>query len=127
VGKSMDTSENPFIEHGSFSEIFPTLAEAEITFAEFEGALKKGEGRLDIRENGALQRCGNPKCFRGGYKLSNLLHFMVAEAASEREVDLRCPGDEGTAKRPGRRKCMRSIRGKIKAEYRDRNQKVSKP
>jgi hypothetical protein len=61
-------------------------------------------------------RCGNSRCYRGGYELDLIVHEMVGNREEQREIELHCEGDEGTAKRKVGKSCLRSIKGTIKVK-----------
>jgi hypothetical protein len=72
------------------------------------------------KEQGGMLRCGNPRCYRGGYDIG-----MVGTPAADRPeipVHMHCEGDEGM---PGGRKLGRSCLWSIKGTLRIQNQSLS--
>jgi hypothetical protein len=84
-----------------------------VEYTEFEYAMQKRKGVFSFRSQGGLMRCGNSRCFRGGYELDDVVHDMVRNKEQTREFELHCEGDEGTPKRYKGKSCLRSIKGVI--------------
>jgi len=119
MGKPMDRSRLIFMQSGPFEEAFPTLEEAVVDYTEFEYGEKRGEGTFHVRNEGGLMACCNPTCHRGGYEFDRVIHDMVREHATDRKIELRCLGDEGSPKgRKKGRRCACSVEGTIKVKYR---------
>lgn len=127
MGEPMDRSGRIFSTSGTFEQLFPTVEEAVVVFAEFEYGAKRREGMFDVRSRGGLMRCGNPRCFRGGYEFDYKIGDMVRENATERQVSISCPGDEGTPKRTRGRSCAFSVECTISLKYKSQSSAPKKP
>jgi hypothetical protein len=98
----------------------PQQEDVVLVYEEFDAGFPVKVGSFSRRsfspkEQGRMLRCGNPRCYRGGYDIG-----MVGTPGPDRPeipVDLHCEGDEGT---PGGRKlgesCLRSIKGTLRIE-----------
>jgi hypothetical protein len=114
MGEPMDRSRRVFGTLSSFENVFPQLEDALAEYDEYELASEKGHGTHHIRAWGGLIHCGNPRCRRGGYEIDHVVSEMVRENVTEKDFELRCPGDEGTPKgRKRGQRCYRSIKGKV--------------
>jgi hypothetical protein len=115
MGQPMDRSNRPFSpETNSFEEAYPTLEDAIIYYTEFDFGNEETKCIISLRRQGGLLRCGNSRCFRGGYELDREVNHMLREGMLEKTVELNCPGDEGTAKKIRGDSCDRSIEATIK-------------
>ena len=118
MGEPMDRSRRVFGTLSSFDKVFPQLEDALVQFTEYELASEKRNGTHSLRAWGGLMHCGNSRCRRGGYEVDRVVSEMIRENVTEKEFELRCPGDEGTPK--GRKRgqnCYRSIKGKVTLKY----------
>jgi hypothetical protein len=118
MGEPMDRSRRVFGTLSSFDKVFPQLEDALVPFIEYELASEKRHGTHSLRTWGGLMHCGNSRCRRGGYEVDRVVSEMIRENVTEKEFELRCPGDEGTPK--GRKRgqnCYRSIKGKVTLKY----------
>jgi|HubBroStandDraft_2_1064218.scaffolds.fasta_scaffold2149454_1 hypothetical protein len=118
MGEPMDRSRRVFGTLSSFENVFPQLEDACAEYIEYELASEKRYSTHHIRAWGGLIRCENTRCRRGGYEIDLVVSEMVRENVTEKEFELRCPGDEGTPKgrKPGQR-CYRSIKGKVTLKH----------
>lgn len=118
MGTPMDRSNRPFAPlTASFEEAFPTLEDAVIRYTEYDFGTKLTT-RIDrLRRDGGLIRCRKPRCFDGGFEWDKEVSSMIRQGHPEKEIDIYCPGHEGTAKRRRGSSCTRSIRGKITLEF----------
>ena len=115
MGKPMDRSDRVFAGPlKSFEQVLPQFEDVRVEYTEFEFARLLGKRFHSVRQEGALIRCGNARCYRGGFELDFKIHEMVRQGIQELEVELSCPGDEGTPKRRQGRPCARSIKALIK-------------
>jgi hypothetical protein len=118
MGESMDRSRRVFGSLSSFENVFPTLDDAVVQYTEYDLATEKGHGTHYMRAWGGLMHCGNSRCRRGGYEVDRIVSEMLRENVTEKEFELRCPGDEGTPKgRKRGQRCYRSIKGKVTLKY----------
>ena len=111
MGEPMDRSKRVFGKLSTFEDVFPTLEQVEVTYVEtdlFENEKRKGHWWL--HGEGGLMPCGNPRCRRGGYELDLEVSKMLREGVTQKQVKIRCRGDEGSPK--GRKKgesCTRTL------------------
>ena len=130
MGKPMDRSRRLFASEASFGDAFPQIEGGIIEFVEIgEGTdfiigapwpkQPTYSGRLQLVEAGGLMSCSNPYCNRGGYEIDSDIAEMVRDKCDVKEFSRLCPGDEGSEKgrRPGK-KCLNSLRFRIKLRYR---------
>jgi len=123
MGKPMDRTDRVFDNPSTFEKAFPTLQDAIVECTEFKFLNRQvGSRRFDLRSQGGLMRCSNPRCYRGGYELdhevSRLLSNQVKDSqVTEISIQMSCPGDEGTPKRIVGRTCGYSIEGKVRLSY----------
>jgi hypothetical protein len=98
----------------SFEKAFPSAEDVTVEFTEFLYAQPIRKGDFSVRISGGQMRCSNQRCFRGGYEFDFIIHDMFRKNETERQIELRCEGDEGMPKRRRGRSCDRSIKGTIK-------------
>jgi hypothetical protein len=113
MGEPLSRENRVFGQLRRFEEVFPDLEDVIVRFLEISRARVVRCGIFSYRSQGGQMKCGNRRCFRGGYELDSIVHDMVRESQKEREVTLRCRGDEGTPKRRRGDVCDRSIRATI--------------
>jgi hypothetical protein len=110
MGEPMDRSNRIFAPlTSSFDDAYPTLEDATIRYTEFDFGSEETKGIISFRRQGGLLRCGNPRCFRGGYELDWEVNRMIREGVLEKTVTISCSGDEGTPKQKRGDSCDRSI------------------
>lgn len=115
MGQPIDRTGRPFAPLGTFEEVFPQLEDGTMEYTEFDFANDARKGTQRLRIHGGLIRCGNPRCFRGGYEVDFKVHEMVRTGVWEQAFEIPCPGDEGTAKRRSpTRLCTRRIKVLVK-------------
>lgn len=111
----------------SFDKAFPDLAEALIQYYEAGDGI---EGARGFPPPGTYTnphqvtepriRCSNNRCKRGGYDIEQEIRNMTLGKVTEREFELLCEGDEGSAK--GRKKgdrCMNVLHVRLKLKYKE--------
>jgi hypothetical protein len=114
MGIPLDRSNRLLGLTDSFATAFPTLDDAIIRYTESDFGNDPRQGVWSLKHNGGQMRCGNPRCYRGGYELDREVSNMIYAGITEREIWLTCNGDEGSPK--GRKKgqeCLHSIKGTI--------------
>ena len=117
MGEPMDRSNRVFGTPASFDEAFPQVEDALVEYTEYELVSEKRSGTYNIRYGGVMP-CGNSRCRRGGYEVDRVMSDMIRGRVTEKEFQLRCPGDEGTPKGRNRgENCYRSLKGKVKLKY----------
>ncbi|MDP2871864.1 MAG: hypothetical protein Q8P31_04925 [Bacillota bacterium] len=103
-----------------FDRAFPHIADVRIEITQ-DGEGVRGWNRHEVlgkRSAGEYYNCANPLCYNGGFCLGEILRFMEEQRQTERELDLRCQGYEGTPK--GRKKygpCFNRFHVKIQVAY----------
>lgn len=113
MGEPLNRDNRIFVDLGKFEEVFPDLEDVIVKYTEFEMGREKRKGTFSMRSRGGQMRCGNDRCFRGGYEFDFIVHDMLRNKETEKEIELRCRGDEGSPKRYRGRPCLRSIKGII--------------
>jgi hypothetical protein len=121
MGEPMDRSKRLFsTPFNQFNAAFPTLEDVLFEYVvhdygrlQTDGHDDTGKRRFNLRQRGGLLACWNPRCHRGGYELDQEVFTMLREGVTDKEVALRCPGDEGTPKAHRGRTCSYSVVGNL--------------
>ena len=115
MGQPKDRSDRVFAGPlKRFEQVFPKLDDVIVEYTEFEHTRELQKGLHSVKADGGLMRCGNDRCYRGGYELDFKIHEMVREGVTEKTFELDCLGAEGTPKRDRGHNCSRSIKAIVK-------------
>jgi hypothetical protein len=72
----------------SFAEAFPGLEDVTVEFTEFLYAQQRRKGVHRVRSQGGQMRCGNERCFRGGYEFDFMIHDMLRNNETQSQFEL---------------------------------------
>lgn len=114
MGEPLDRSNRFFGLTSKFESAYPQLEDAIIRFTESDFGNDPKPGVWSLRSNGGQMRCSNPSCNRGGFEFDREVDMMLYADENERDIWLRCRGDEGSPKgRKIGRECLHSVKGTI--------------
>jgi hypothetical protein len=97
MGEPMDRSNRFFAKLTTFANACPNIESASVEYVESSFGIEEGK-HFHNAANGGLIRCGNPRCFRGGYEMEIVISGMERNKETESKGTLICQGDEGTPK-----------------------------
>lgn len=111
-------SYHPFHRAISFGEAFPTIESLIVEVHETDGCSQNRSTFLDEFTAEEFLDCGNPRCYRGGFRLGRILRRMVTSGEAEWAGTAFCRGHEGSpnGKRLDR-PCDRHLSIKIKIKF----------
>jgi len=83
-----------------FSKAFPNIQKVQVVVEEVgEGVSEQTLARhLTEQTLGEYINCRNPRCYKGGVRIGQILRFMEESGETEREQQEYCQGYEGTPK-----------------------------
>jgi hypothetical protein len=122
MGEPLSRKNRVFVELGTFDSVFPDLEDVTVEYAEFNLVRETRKGKFSVRCEGGQMRCSNDLCFRGGYEFDFIIHAMLRDKETKKEIELHCKGDEGTPKRRRGRACLRSIKAVINIKRKSEQQ-----
>lgn len=111
-----------FVEKSSLEKAFPSISDISVKVLESgEGVEEWNQERYFSRENaGEYINCSNSMCYNGGFRLGEILRYMVNNNLTEYETTRRCQGYEGSPK--GRKRygnCYNQFDIKVAIKYKE--------
>ena len=101
-----------------FGKAFPMLADAVLSYEEFDfSGLIKVESH-SLSRNGPIVSCSNSHCHKGGYDLRPEIHSIIWRRTRKVCIYLQCEGWEATAKGSVGNTCTGSIEGTLELKMR---------
>lgn len=102
------------------SKIYPTLADAVLTYDEFDfsGVIK--DGVHSVRRHGHVVACSNALCHQGGYDLRAVIKRMMHQGeTTPKVICIKCKGWETRADHgPAGNVCTGAIEGTLQLKMR---------